>query len=182
MSIRKSYKTLELNYGASTEEVKQAYKDLVRVWHPDRFNEDLRLRKKAEEKLKEVNRAYGELMAFFSEKMAMTPTGELQSLPRWWNEGFGVIALAVTLTGRNTAQRVWTWLARMNLGRIIRAVLPYGSGDDPGYGKGRAPESPGESDAYTGRGHGPEERDFRSVFDEVSRERIRGFNRGKRPH
>jgi curved DNA-binding protein CbpA len=34
---------------------------LVKVWHPDRFPNDLKLRKKAEEKLKQVNAAFQHL-------------------------------------------------------------------------------------------------------------------------
>ncbi len=41
------------------EEVRAAYLDLVKIWHPDRYqNEPDRLRRKAEEKLKEIVDAY----------------------------------------------------------------------------------------------------------------------------
>ncbi|MBW1888862.1 MAG: molecular chaperone DnaJ, partial [Deltaproteobacteria bacterium] len=43
----------ELDRLASPYEVKQAYKDIVNVWHPDRFSNNPRLKQKAEEKLKE---------------------------------------------------------------------------------------------------------------------------------
>jgi curved DNA-binding protein CbpA len=56
------YKLLGLEPGASPEEVNQAYKDLAFIWHPDRIPEDnLRLRQKAEEKLKEINHARDQL-------------------------------------------------------------------------------------------------------------------------
>lgn len=55
------YKILGLRPGASQEEVKQAYRDLVKVWHPDRFSYDLRLQQKAQEKLKEINIAHEKL-------------------------------------------------------------------------------------------------------------------------
>lgn len=35
----------------------QAYKDLVQVWHPDKYSYNPRLQRKAEEKLKEINNA-----------------------------------------------------------------------------------------------------------------------------
>jgi curved DNA-binding protein CbpA len=52
---------LALRPGATPSEIKEAYRDLVKVWHPDRFGNDLRLRQKAELKLKEINEAYGVL-------------------------------------------------------------------------------------------------------------------------
>jgi hypothetical protein len=44
--------------GATWEEVRQAYLDLVRVWHPDRFQPDARFRHKAEQRLPTINEAY----------------------------------------------------------------------------------------------------------------------------
>lgn len=55
--------TLSLDRTASFEEVREAYQDLVMVWHPDRFMHHPRLYKKAEEKLKQVNQAYAYLKA-----------------------------------------------------------------------------------------------------------------------
>jgi hypothetical protein len=49
---------LALRPGASAVEIKGAYRDLVKVWHPDRFGSDPRLRDKAEDKLKQINEAY----------------------------------------------------------------------------------------------------------------------------
>jgi hypothetical protein len=39
-------------------QLKQAYHDLVQVWHPDKHSHNERLRKKADEKMKEINQAY----------------------------------------------------------------------------------------------------------------------------
>src|SRR6185295_14120278 len=44
--------------GATLDEVKSSYRELVKVWHPDRFSHDPKLREKADEKLKKVNDAY----------------------------------------------------------------------------------------------------------------------------
>jgi TonB family protein len=52
---------LEIEPGASLEEIRQAYRDQTKVWHPDRFSNDIRLQKKAEDKLKQINLAYQRL-------------------------------------------------------------------------------------------------------------------------
>ncbi len=49
---------LALRPGATPVQIKEAYRDLVKVWHPDRFGSDARLRAKAEEKLQRINEAY----------------------------------------------------------------------------------------------------------------------------
>lgn len=51
---------------ATADEIKLAYRDLVRVWHPDRFAHNKRLQQKAEEKLKEINEAYEQLQSTFA--------------------------------------------------------------------------------------------------------------------
>ncbi len=66
MEIQQCFETLEVSQGASIEDVRQAYKDLVNIWHPDRVPDNPRLKKKAEEKLKDINLAYEELTSFLS--------------------------------------------------------------------------------------------------------------------
>ena len=63
--ISRCIEILGLKSGASQEEVNQAYRDLANVWHPDRFANNLRLQKKAEEKLKEINAAYEYIRSFY---------------------------------------------------------------------------------------------------------------------
>lgn len=45
--IDQYYRILELEPGASLEDVNQGYKDMVFVWHPDRFANHPRLQKKS---------------------------------------------------------------------------------------------------------------------------------------
>ena len=56
--LERHYRTLELPPGASPEEVKRAYHDLVQVWHPDRFAHSPHLQALAGEKLRALNAAY----------------------------------------------------------------------------------------------------------------------------
>lgn len=63
MRLDDGYRLLDLDPGASDEEVKRAFRDLTKVWHPDRFGNDPQLRRKAEEKLKAVLEAYETIRA-----------------------------------------------------------------------------------------------------------------------
>jgi curved DNA-binding protein CbpA len=55
------YRVLDLSPGASLDEVREAWRDLVQVWHPDRFRDNTRLHRKAEERIKQINLAYDAL-------------------------------------------------------------------------------------------------------------------------
>jgi len=61
MTEIEAFDILGLQPDASAAELKDAYRDLVKVWHPDRFPNDPKLRAKAQEKLKDVNEAYAVL-------------------------------------------------------------------------------------------------------------------------
>ena len=66
--INRFYKILDLEPEAPLEEVKKAYRDLVKVWHPDRFQDSQRLQKKANEKLSAINEAYEKIICNNSHK------------------------------------------------------------------------------------------------------------------
>ncbi len=66
MNLRQCFEILELDTDATMDDLNRAYKDLVTVWHPDRFSANPRLKKKAEEKLKKVNQAYDRVLSFLS--------------------------------------------------------------------------------------------------------------------
>ena len=92
------YAVLELPAGASAEEVKLAYIDLVKVWHPDRFQgESSRLLEKADRKLKEINQAYERL------RRSARPGGR--------GESGGAAPLAVDLFAASFGER-WGFVDR----------------------------------------------------------------------
>lgn len=55
------YEVLGIKEGASEDEIKKAYRDLVKKYHPDQY-QDNPLSRLAEEKLREINEAYDYLM------------------------------------------------------------------------------------------------------------------------
>ena len=61
MNEERYHETLGLRPGATRDELKTAYRDMAKVWHPDRFAHDPRLQSMAQEKLKEINEAYKQL-------------------------------------------------------------------------------------------------------------------------
>jgi len=88
----RDYEIFHLEPGASFAELQQSYRDLVRVWHPDRFAGDPRLQKIAEEKLREINRAYLVLEKIISEPPQSTepaaprrnPTKSANTVPTFY--------------------------------------------------------------------------------------------------
>ena len=79
MRLDDEYRLLDLDPGASDEEVKRAFRDLTKVWHPDRFGNDPQLRLKAEEKLKAVVRAYETIRAARAGESGPTRTEDRES-------------------------------------------------------------------------------------------------------
>lgn len=59
--MRNPYEVLGVRQGASEEEIKKAYRELVKKYHPDQY-QDNPLSTLAEEKLKEINEAYDYLV------------------------------------------------------------------------------------------------------------------------
>lgn len=60
------FRVLGLHPGASAEEIREAYLDMVKVWHPDRFAHDPGLQARAGDKLRQINIAYGALRSYCS--------------------------------------------------------------------------------------------------------------------
>ena len=71
---------LDLVPPVTLEDAKQAYKDLVQVWHPDRFTHSPRLQERAEAKLKQLNLAYETLVPLLQAQQKLFFTHSLLSL------------------------------------------------------------------------------------------------------
>ncbi len=61
----KNYRILGIRPGTSWKQLRQAYKKMVNAWHPDRFQQDARQKKLAEEKTKEITQSYKELAEYY---------------------------------------------------------------------------------------------------------------------
>lgn len=60
--MKDPYSILGVSKNASDEEVKAAYKALVRKYHPDNYDDNNPLKDLANEKMQEVNQAYDDIM------------------------------------------------------------------------------------------------------------------------
>ena len=67
--MRRAHKTLKIKYGATFEEVKQAYKKQAMQWHPDRFPaDDEELQKQATQNFHKITEAYKRLETWHANK------------------------------------------------------------------------------------------------------------------
>lgn len=66
------YHILGIGPEATWQELRQAYKSLVNIWHPDRFQQDGRRRKLAEEKTKEITHSY-KILAEYHKRFGALP-------------------------------------------------------------------------------------------------------------
>ncbi len=81
-----SLQVLGLGADATPEQTENAYLTLVKVWHPDRFAHDLKLRRDAEDKLKEINAAHDYLLAHPTRNASRSPDAESHRIPQGLGE------------------------------------------------------------------------------------------------
>lgn len=91
LDIDHAYEILGLKAGASQVEVKQAYRKLVKIWHPDRFV-DQQQKQQAEAKIKQINAAYNKVKGIIPTVEKSPPPPPKQSakvsVNRWGAETF----------------------------------------------------------------------------------------------
>ena len=65
-TLRDYYANLELEYGASMDEVKASYRSLMRKYHPDKFSADPRMEEISTQISQELTRAYRAIEAYWA--------------------------------------------------------------------------------------------------------------------
>lgn len=73
--MKDPYSILGVSKNASDEEVKAAYKALVRKYHPDNYGDDNPLKDLANEKMQEINQAYDDIMRMRENGSASSSAG-----------------------------------------------------------------------------------------------------------
>lgn len=62
--ILQCYALLGIKHTATPEEVKKAYRNMAKIWHPDRYTNNPVLKAKAEAEIKKINQAYAAIKAY----------------------------------------------------------------------------------------------------------------------
>ncbi len=154
MDVKRYFEMLELTPDASLDELNQAYKDLVNIWHPDRFAQNPRLKGKAEKRLKEVNQAYQALKPLLSSEsvveknekpgshgQARADAGiEKGTSSAHCETGAKTHTEAVVEAGTAGALRLWSYLStrlRRLLAEQVKAFKEGASTDIQGPNPGR---------------------------------------------
>jgi len=68
MDLWRALQILDIDVNSSPAEIKQRYRDLAAIWHPDRYSDNPRRQQIAQEKMKEVNDAYDCICAYLLQK------------------------------------------------------------------------------------------------------------------
>lgn len=75
-NYRKNYRALGIAPGTNWKQLRQAYKKLINIWHPDRYGQDPHQKRLAEEKTKEINQSYKELSEYYKKNGALPLAAE----------------------------------------------------------------------------------------------------------
>ncbi len=131
--MNEPYSVLGLKKGATEEEVRHAYRQLARRWHPDRFPAGPE-RMWAEDKMAEINEAHRAIMSGEAGRLASTPAGDaneaqqLKDIEKLMEMGQNAAARAA-LMRMECRSAQWNYLfgaVLMRMGDYEKSVLYFG--------------------------------------------------------
>jgi|SRR5579859_114384 len=122
MNVTQALETLGLKRSATPDDIKQAYRDLAKVWHPDRFPNEPRLKQLGEETLKKVNEAYQTLQSYDiqSEPDNSSQYSRPETVPSTYPTPPQTTASAKRNAG---AENVGVWIVWIGLGIGIFSII-----------------------------------------------------------
>lgn len=154
MDTETCYKILKLRPEATLEEVRNAYKALVKQWHPDRYHYNPQLKAITEKQLQEINLAYEVLSRHLSPSAPIFFSGQVLRLH--------LQTLATAF--RNAATMVYHIVRRISQRLDIKTVLRdlFGETPPPPVSNQRPPRPPSSKN-----GPSSEHPAFEDIFQQV---------------
>jgi hypothetical protein len=114
---------LGLDVDETEKEIRGAYRTLVKVWHPDRFQTDRKLKEAAEQKLKEVNSAFEFLTSTSTERGAWRPPSRPAEEPPIHEPPVAEPAAAQSAAAEATSSGMSSPIPRPRLWRPAKLLL-----------------------------------------------------------
>ena len=171
MSVQDPYKVLGVSPNATEEEIKSAYRDLVKKYHPDNYA-DSPLADLANEKMQEINEAYDMITKRLRNGSSQQSGGYYQQSPSQqaygpsYGAGYGNSAFAdvrrMIQQGRITdAEELldgtpmqardaeWYFLKGIGAYKMDRRVYRYLAEDKDGYVRSDTPDAIANGDIYS---------------------------------
>jgi DnaJ domain/Ankyrin repeats (3 copies) len=124
--------TLGLREEASWNEIREAYKDQMRVWHPDRFANDKKLQEKAEEQTKQINYALRRLKELKSDLPQAGFNSDSPFLKQYYLKTNGGKGLHAAQTTEDSSEGYNNRSFAMWSGVISKATIKKSQGVDIG--------------------------------------------------
>ena len=149
MDLEQGFRILGLGRADDTETGRRAWRALVRRWHPDRFARNPAMRTLAEERIKEINRAWA-LVAPHLPPAPRQPAGGTQKADHFTDSG--------VLSFRPGLKRL---LRRIRLRRILREIFSSSHRTSPKTGQDATGIPKKRRRVW-------KEKSFDEVFEEVS--------------
>lgn len=127
------YSVLGLKKGATDEEVRHAYRQLARRWHPDRFPEGPE-RMWAEDKMAEINQAHRAILSGEAGRLSVAPAGcaseaeQLRDVQKLMDMGQNAAARQALMRMESRSAE-WNYLfgaVLMRMGDYEKSVLYFG--------------------------------------------------------
>ena len=128
--LSECYRILDVESGASLEEVKRSYRELVKVWHPDRFTHEPKLQQKAQEKLKQINLAYEMICAAGPSPQAPAPSDsqESETTTHYEATAHDETTAQTPLVTKQRNNKTFVWAIAVVLVMALIAVKSYQDG------------------------------------------------------
>lgn len=119
MDLWRAFEILEIDENSSPTEIKQRYRDLAAIWHPDHHSDNPRRQQIAQKKMKEVNAAYDCICAYLLQKK--TAGIEAEAADPYWSK----VIVTCPHCGIKNRVRAYDQAAAIRCGKCGKYLFGY---------------------------------------------------------